>query len=362
MGEPTVSVVVPNYRHERFLAERLESILNQTFGDYEVVLLDDASPDGSVSVLERYAGVFADRLGVDRVQTCFNRENSGNVFRQWARGVSMARGRYVWIAESDDSAEPELLETLVGRLDRGVDEGLVFCDSQKIDGAGEVLGGCAEVLGGYLAEDWSEARSWGRGGLSAGPLAALNCVPNAGAVVCRRAVLEAVLAEEDPSVFRLCGDWLVWWACAERVGVGYEPAALNKFRHHTATVRESVALDTGFVVEALSLVLAFGKRCSVEPRYARQGGVYWRWRLGVVLKRRGPIRVSSAGRLAGLMWVLWGWRSVGLLGLVVLAKLGLRRAVLGGLARLGMPVGVKVWAMGGGSERWVGEQGLRVDV
>ena len=54
--QPLVSVVIPNYNYARYLTRRIESVLQQTFTDYELILLDDASTDGSVEVLERYRG------------------------------------------------------------------------------------------------------------------------------------------------------------------------------------------------------------------------------------------------------------------------------------------------------------------
>src|ERR1700738_5096767 len=105
-----LSVIVPNYNHARFLRQRIESVLNQTFHDFEVILLDDCSTDDSRSILSEYA---AD----PRVRIEFNEKNSGSTFMQWNKGVRLARGEYVWIAESDDYADARMLERLVAVLD-----------------------------------------------------------------------------------------------------------------------------------------------------------------------------------------------------------------------------------------------------
>jgi len=107
---PKVSVIVPNYNHARYLRQRVDSVLGQTFQDFELILLDDCSTDESRSVLSSYAGN-------PRVRIEFNEVNSGSTFKQWNKGVRLARGEYVWIAESDDYADPQLLERLVSRLD-----------------------------------------------------------------------------------------------------------------------------------------------------------------------------------------------------------------------------------------------------
>src|SRR5579864_2284139 len=106
---PTVSVVVPNYNHARFLPERIESILRQTYQDFELILLDDRSTDDSRAILSQYGGD-------PRVTIEFNDVNSGSTFKQWNKGVRLARGRYIWIAESDDYADDRLLERLVAAL------------------------------------------------------------------------------------------------------------------------------------------------------------------------------------------------------------------------------------------------------
>src|ERR1700722_10725104 len=108
---PLVTVVVPNYNHGRFLRERLDSIVGQKFQDFELILLDDCSNDDSCTILREYA---AKRAGT---KTSFNSVNSGSTFKQWNKGVLMATGKYVWIAESDDYADERLLGSLVGCLE-----------------------------------------------------------------------------------------------------------------------------------------------------------------------------------------------------------------------------------------------------
>ena len=71
---PTVSVIIPNYNHARFLQQRIDSVLNQTFQDFELILLDDCSTDGSRSILAR-------SVDDPRVRIEFNEINSGSTFK-----------------------------------------------------------------------------------------------------------------------------------------------------------------------------------------------------------------------------------------------------------------------------------------
>ncbi len=95
--EPFVSIIVPNYNHEKYLRQRLDSIYGQTYKNYEVILLDDCSSDDSRTILNEYRDRYPDRTRCE-----FNETNSGGVFRQWRKGISLAKGDYIWIAESDD--------------------------------------------------------------------------------------------------------------------------------------------------------------------------------------------------------------------------------------------------------------------
>src|ERR1700722_12672338 len=108
---PAVSVIVPNYNHARFLPQRLDSIIAQTFTDYELIVLDDASSDDSREVLERYAKRIPMRL-------VFNEKNSGSPFIQWQRGAALASGKYLWMAESDDFADANMLKRLMEVFER----------------------------------------------------------------------------------------------------------------------------------------------------------------------------------------------------------------------------------------------------
>src|SRR5271163_2597159 len=142
---PTVSVIVPNSNHERFLRQRIDTILAQTFQDFELILLDDYSTDDSRSILREY--------GSDpRVRLEFNDVNSGSTFKQWNKGVRLAQGKYVWIAESDDYADPRFLERLMELLGADSQATIAYCrswrvsDSQRVDGFADPLLDGPELL------------------------------------------------------------------------------------------------------------------------------------------------------------------------------------------------------------------------
>ena len=106
----SVSIIVPNYNYACYLNVRIASILNQSYTNYELILLDDASTDNSVEILEKYK----DNPHVSHILV--NEKNSGSPFQQWAKGISLARGKWIWIAEADDVAEPTFLEVCLSQI------------------------------------------------------------------------------------------------------------------------------------------------------------------------------------------------------------------------------------------------------
>jgi glycosyltransferase involved in cell wall biosynthesis len=125
LSMPIVSVIVPNYNHARYLRQRIETVLRQSFQDFEIILLDDCSTDESRSILSSYARD-------PRVRIDFNNVNSGSTFKQWNKGVRLARCKYIWIAESDDYADERLLERLVPVLENDPAVAFAFCRSWRI--------------------------------------------------------------------------------------------------------------------------------------------------------------------------------------------------------------------------------------
>ncbi|MBK0382068.1 glycosyltransferase family 2 protein [Pedobacter sp. SD-b] len=131
---PRVSVIIPNYNHENFLNQRIETVLSQTFQDIEVIILDDCSTDSSKQVIESYS---LDK----RVSVVYNSFNSGSPFIQWARGITIAKGDYIWIAESDDWSELDFLTEVIRYADLYPDASLIYTDSYIIkDSAAELMG------------------------------------------------------------------------------------------------------------------------------------------------------------------------------------------------------------------------------
>ena len=245
MGMPTVSVIVPNYNHARFLPQRMESILGQSYQDFELILMDDCSTDDSRAILARYAGD-------PRVRLAFNEVNSGSTFKQWNKGVGLGRGKYVWIAESDDYAEPRLLERLVAILEADATVAYAYCRSWRTSEDGRLHGFADYYLDEFRTARWT-ADFFVDGVEECGNYFVLtNPVPNASAVVFRKSAYEGVGGADDS--FRACGDWKLWAAMALTGKIAYTGEPLNYFRFHEASVSSQSQSTRIDVAEHLQVV------------------------------------------------------------------------------------------------------------
>jgi glycosyltransferase involved in cell wall biosynthesis len=222
---PLVSVIVPNYNHARFLEQRLRSIYDQTYRNIELIVLDDASTDDSRAVIPR---LLEDCPFPHR--TAFNDVGTGNPFRQWQRGLAMARGELVWICESDDFADPAFLAQLVpsfAELSVKIALGRIeFC---KADGS--PMPGMAGFREGAEAGIWNRpvarpAAHWFRSAF-----AVRNIVANVGGCVFRNQPIDPAIFDRAAS-FRIAGDWFLYIHLLGSGKLAYSPDAVAYFRQH----------------------------------------------------------------------------------------------------------------------------------
>ncbi len=225
---PLVTVILPNYNHAPFLKQRLDSILAQGIGDLEILLLDDASTDESRTILEAFAAT------QPRARLIFNTANSGSTFKQWRKALGLARGQFVWIAESDDSAEPGLLAALLHKLRRQPDAAFAYAQSRMIDDTDRSLGLPIEWTADISATRWLiDFAGPGREEIRE-VLAIKNSIPNASAVLFRNFNGIADLVDDT---MRLCADWLFWVRLCRRGGIAFDARPLNRWRQRTSNAR-----------------------------------------------------------------------------------------------------------------------------
>ena len=128
---PRVSIVIPSYNHEKFVRECIQSVLDQTYQDFEIVITDDGSPDGTVNVIKEFDD--------SRIQLYTHAENKGACIAI-NNCIQKATGEYIAVLCSDDAWEPSKLEKQVQYLDSHPETGAVFTKVVLVDEEGSPIG------------------------------------------------------------------------------------------------------------------------------------------------------------------------------------------------------------------------------
>lgn len=134
VNRPFVSVIIPNYNHARYLDQRIQTVLNQTYQNFELIILDDCSTDNSLEVIAKYR----DNCHISHIVV--NEKNSGSTFKQWDKGINLAKGDVIWIAESDDYCELNMLEELVNAMTKHSDVVVAKCQLVYFDEESQLKG------------------------------------------------------------------------------------------------------------------------------------------------------------------------------------------------------------------------------
>lgn len=125
-----LSIIIPSYNHQEFLLQRLDSIANQKYKDWEAIIIDDKSVDNSVEIIEKF---IENNPNFKVKHFIINNTNSGSGYFSWQKGIELAETKYIWIAETDDYSEPTFLEEMVRILDQYDTLPLVFCGTNYVE-------------------------------------------------------------------------------------------------------------------------------------------------------------------------------------------------------------------------------------
>lgn len=242
---PLVSIIIPNYNHAPFLKERIDSVLNQTYRNFEVILLDDYSSDNSREIIESYRG----HVKIRHIE--YNESNSGSTFKQWQKGLSLAKGEWIWIAESDDVASNEFLSNAIENTSRFQNVVLYFCDSYLINENNNLI----------KSNFFSETKSFYQNGRDflRFKLVKSNVIRNASATLIKSIELNSAMKIiADNGEIKLIGDLLIYSKiCFDSSGfVLYHPEKLNYYRQHSNTVRASFN-SSGYLNELNAFLKTF---------------------------------------------------------------------------------------------------------
>ena len=222
-SQHTVSVIVPNYNHAPFLERRLRSILGQSRRPDEIIFLDDASTDDSVAMARR----ILDEADIT-YSIITNPTNSGSVFRQWVKGLGLAQGDLIWIAESDDDADPDFLRQLLPAF-RRKDVLLASGSISYINADGSPNGDLNSYFRGLPGDGWGTSHTRAAHDLFSSDFSIKNVIPNASGAVFRRPTL-SLQEIERLQAYRFAGDWYFYALVSRGGSISFSSAARSFFR------------------------------------------------------------------------------------------------------------------------------------
>lgn len=133
MNPPLVSIIIPAYRHENYIHDAIRSVMNQTYKNIELIIIDDNSPDNTWNKIQEILPECEKRF----VRVVAKTKPNGGICDSLNIGLELAAGEYVGILASDDMYKPELVETLAGFLSQNPEYGLAVGNNEIIDTNGK---------------------------------------------------------------------------------------------------------------------------------------------------------------------------------------------------------------------------------
>jgi glycosyltransferase involved in cell wall biosynthesis len=229
---PRVTAIFPNFNHAKFLPERISSVLQQTVKPAEIIFLDDCSSDNSIEVAR-------DLLQKSDIpyKIIENKANSGNVFKQWIKGIEEASSDWIWIAETDDRADRGFLENLIPLLERE-DLLAAYGRISFIDSAGDPLPDLEGYYDGLRLFNWHQSRVVSAFKAFEFDFTVKNVIPNASGLVFKRPKLTAIEVERLFQ-YKFAGDWYFYALLLRGGKIGYSRNAKSYFRVNQGSASRS---------------------------------------------------------------------------------------------------------------------------
>jgi glycosyltransferase involved in cell wall biosynthesis len=299
---PKVTALVPSYNHGRYIHERIESIMNQSYQNIELIVIDDRSDDNSHEVISKLQAHYG-------FQYLRNERNSGTPFAAWERICTLATGDYIWVCESDDVADQSFLEKAVLSFAKEPGAVLFYSSSHIINESGEII----DHTDGYFHDIWKEKR-WdedfavdGREELLQFQLRG-QTVPNMSSALIKASAFKAAFTPFLKRL-RLTGDWLFISDVMRHGRVIFRHDALSRFRKHEVTSRfrvKSARSQAEFILTKYRMFRATGQPVAAFAplmgsdviRFLYEPASWWD-----VTKAMAQVSWVDALRFGGLLFV-----------------------------------------------------------
>jgi len=248
-----ISVIIPNYNHEKFIEERLDSIINQNNPPAEILILDDCSQDSSLQIVyDRMKTVDVDNIIIP------NQINSGNILKQWEKGILNAQNDWIWIAESDDAAALDFIES-AAELIHNFKSDLIVFESKIIDEESNTVFENSHFNRIHVPTILNttapgEALTVEMRQLKKDGFLIRNLFVNASAIIWRKSYLLEALRktiQKNPPI--LVGDWCLYLNLDDNCKITYCDRSLNQFRRSSLSVRNN-SQSNGSIISSRNFV------------------------------------------------------------------------------------------------------------
>lgn len=244
---PTVSVIIPTHNRRDLICETIQSVLNQTFEDFEILVVDNGSTDDTQQIVCA--------MGDSRIRYIYQ-ENTGGPAGPRNTGIRNAWGKYIAFLDSDDLWLPHKLALQVEVLDRDLDIGLVFARHQPFgDGMVE-------------ADPWPSSISEARPGkIFKSLFLSWNFIPCL-TVVTRREVLERIGGFDEEPALKTIEDLDLWLRIAHTYNIQCIHEVVSKYRLHRSNLKDNLCNG--------GIEFLFFRNLNISAKFRRRGWVSYR--------------------------------------------------------------------------------------
>jgi glycosyltransferase involved in cell wall biosynthesis len=255
--KPTVSVCMPTYNYARYLPEAIESVLRQSYGDFELLIIDDCSQDNSVAIIKKYAQLDG------RIVYKVNESNVGMV-RNWNLCLKNTNGKYVKFLFGDDVlASPDALKKMVSIVESEADAVLVASSRYIMNENSEITG----IQSDYIGQD----RRCGTEVIQECLLEQQNKIGEPSVVLFRRENAERGFNEKYKQIV----DLEMWFHILEQGGFAFVNEPLCSFRRHSQQqTQKNLAVGFDFD-ESFSLLRDFAGKSYVKLSTIKRAYMYY---------------------------------------------------------------------------------------
>ncbi|HKE60385.1 MAG TPA: glycosyltransferase [Pyrinomonadaceae bacterium] len=204
---PKVSVITAAYNHVQFIRQSVESVQAQTYRDFEHIVIDDGSSDGTATILESFGN-----------QISYVRQENSGAHASINRGIRMSSGEYIAVVDSDDAWLPNKLELQVAMLEAAPDAGMVYSLAYFIDSDGN-----------RHDESWLMGTPFDDASQIFEELLQRNRIPVVTALMRRKCLDDVGFFSEK---FKALSDWDLWLRFCLKYPVLFIPEMLALYRVH----------------------------------------------------------------------------------------------------------------------------------